>query len=337
MSKKIVAMLMAVAMAFSLLPVTAFATGGTSEGNSQTPVTVKKSENNLTMNKTVKPNKNGTYTVRLESYATGSVSTTQTPVPMDIVLVLDVSGSMTDEIASYGYQPTEKTSWSARDIYYAHTTYYAKIGDEYYPVSYRESGKWYSKSYWLEANGQPLGDKGSWNAKVYNGPLYTYSEVPDTKTTKLAAMKTAVNNFIESVAAQKNGDDPVAHRISIVKFSGEGEIVKELTDVSHSAELKSTVNSLKANGATAADYGMQKAKDVLTSRENKENPSIVIMFTDGEPNHGSGYRASIAGDTVQAAKALKDSGTKVYTIGMFTGADPTDTAHKFNGSVTTNG
>ncbi len=327
MSKKILAMLMAVAMAFSLLPVTAFAAGGTQEGNSQ-PVTA--SDKNLTMNKTVKPNQDGTYTVCLESYATGSVTTTQAPVPMDFVLVLDVSGSMTDEIASYGYQPTKKTSWSARDIYYAHTTYYAKIGDEYYPVSYRESGKWYSKSYWLEANGQQLGDKGSWNAKVYNGPLYTYSEVPDTKTTKLAAMKTAVNNFIDSVAAQKNGDTPVAHRISIVKFSGEGKIVKELTDVSHSAELKSAVNSLKANGATAADYGMQKAKDVLTSRENKENPSIVIMFTDGEPNHGSGYRASIAGDTVQAAKALKDSGTKVYTIGMFTGADPTDTAHKFN-------
>ena len=35
MSKKIVAMLMAVAMAFSLLPVTAFATGGTPKGESQ--------------------------------------------------------------------------------------------------------------------------------------------------------------------------------------------------------------------------------------------------------------------------------------------------------------
>lgn len=74
MSKKIVAMLMAVAMAFSLLPVTAFATGGTQEGNSQ-PVTA--SDKNLTMNKTVKPNQDGTYTVCLESYATGSVTTTQ--------------------------------------------------------------------------------------------------------------------------------------------------------------------------------------------------------------------------------------------------------------------
>ena len=327
MSKKIVAMLMAVAMAFSLLPVTAFATGGTQEGNSQ-PVTA--SDKNLTMNKTVKPNQDGTYTVCLESYATGSVTTTQAPVPMDFVLVLDVSGSMTDEIASYGYQPTKKTSWSARDIYYAHTTYYAKIGDEYYPVSYRESGKWYSKSYWLEANGQQLGDKGSWNAKVYNGPLYTYSEVPDTKTTKLAAMKTAVNNFIESVAAQKNGDDPVAHRISIVKFADNGEVVKELTNVADSAGLKSAVNILTANGATQADLGMQKAAEVLNGRQDKDRPSVVIMFTDGVPTTYSNFSWNVAGAAVDTAKTLKDKNTKVYTIGMFTDANPSDTRGAFN-------
>lgn len=327
MSKKIVAMLMAVAMAFSLLPVTAFATGGT---NGQAPVTKTASDKNLTMNKTVKPNKNGTYTVRLESYATGSVSTTQTPVPMDIVLVLDVSGSMGNKIASYDYRKTEETSWSVSDVYHDYydwgglhrtdVTYYAKIDDGYYPVSYHESGNWGSESYWLEANNKVLGRKVTnreWNQKIYAEPLYTYSKVPGTEITKLYAMKTAVNSFIDSVAAQKDGETPVAHRISIVKFSGEGKIVKELTDVSHSAELKSAVNSLKANGATAADYGMQKAQSVLKNRGDNPNPSIVIMFTDGEPNHGSGYRANVAGDTVQAAKGLKDGGTKVYTIGMF--------------------
>ena len=360
MSKKIVAMLMAVAMAFSLLPVTAFAAGETQEGNSQTPVPVTKSENNLTMNKTVTPKGDGTYTVCLESYATGSVTTTQPLVPMDIVLVLDVSGSMDGEngqIVSYDYQKTQKTSWSARDIYYAYyarTTYYAKIGDEYYPVSYQS--KWVPDGYfsghteyWLEANGQPLGKTGGWNDQLYSGSLYTYGEVPGSKMSKLKAMQTAVNSFIDSVAAQKNGDTPVAHRISIVKFAGtstnkvgndtdrDGENytqkVTELTDVTANGSvdsLKDAVNALTAGGATAADWGMQKAEDVLTKRESKKNPSIVIMFTDGEPNHGSGYKASIAGDTVQAAKALKDSGTKVYTIGMFTGADPTDTAHKFN-------
>ncbi len=188
MSKKIVAMLMAVAMAFSLLPVTAFATGGPQEGNSQ-PVT--ESKNNLTMNKTVKPNGDGTYTVCLESYATGLVTNTPKLVPMDIVLVLDVSGSMTDKIASYTYQATDKTSWSVSDVYDAYydrggwhrtdVTYYAKIGDEYYPVSYKEnwvSQGWLSgySEYWLEANNQPLGEKvtdSTWEKVVYDKALYT--------------------------------------------------------------------------------------------------------------------------------------------------------------------
>ena len=334
MSKKIVAMLMAVAMAFSLLPVTAFATGETQEGNSQTPVPVTKSENNLTMKKTVKPNQDGTYTVHLESYATGSVTKTQAPVPMDFVLVLDVSGSMTDKIASYGYQPTKQTSWSAKDFYLTGTTYYTKSGDKYYPVSCqseRVPDKYFGHNeYWLEANGQPLGNRGKLGEQLYSESLYIYGEVPGSKMSKLAAMKTAVNNFIDSVAAQKNGNTPVAHRISIVKFSGEGEIVKGLTDVSDSASLKEAVNSLSASGATAADYGMQKAKDVLTSRENTENPSIVIMFTDGEPNHHSGYDKAVAGATVDIAKTLKAAGTEVYTIGMFNGANPSDTETNFN-------
>ena len=287
MSKKILAMLMAVAMAFSLLPVTAFAMGGTQEGNSQ-PVTA--SDKNLTMNKTVKPNGDGTYTVSLESYATGSVTTTQAPVPMDIVLVLDVSGSMTDKIASYTYRATSKTSWSVSDVYNAYyqkdilgiphptdVTYYAKIDDEYYPVSYQSKWGWGYHEYWLEANNQPLGKRvtdSTWDEPVYNEALYIRQTDSDKTVEKLEAMKTAVNNFIESVAAQKNGETPVAHRISIVKFAGTSsdsvgnhtykearntynytQKVTELTDVTAEgsvASLKKAVNDLTAGGATTA-------------------------------------------------------------------------------------
>lgn len=366
MSKKIVAMLMAVAMAFSLLPVTAFATGGTQEGNSQ-PVTA--SDKNLTMNKTVKPNKDGTYTVSLESYATGSVTTTQAPVPMDFVLVLDVSGSMTDEIASYTYQATDKTSWSVSDVYNAYyqkdilgiphrtdVTYYAKIGDEYYTVFYQSKWNWGRgyREYWLEANNQPLGEKvtdSTLEKVVYDKALYTRKTDSDKTVAKLDAMKTAVNNFIDSVAAQKNGNTPVAHRISIVKFAGtstnEGgndiygdgknytQKVTELTDVTVEGKvdsLKTAVNDLTAGGATRADLGMEKADGVLDSRQDaeKDRPSVVIMFTDGEPTKNTDFSWNVAGAAVDTAKTLKNIGTKVYTIGMFNGANPSDTEGDFN-------
>ena len=355
MKKKFLALVLTLAMVLSLVPATALAMDGTDGGASQ-----KVTRDNLTMTKTVTPNEDGTYTVRLESYATGSVTTTQTPVPMDIVLVLDVSGSMDEEIASYTYQATRKTSWSVKDVYNDYydwgwrtdVTYYAKVDDEYYPVFYKE--KWVSQGwfkgyseYWLEANNQVLGHKvtdSTWENTVYNQALYTRKTDPSKTTKKLDAMKSAVNNFIDSVAAQKNGDTPVAHRISIVKFAGNSkeevgnhtyndgsynytQKVAELTDVTAEGSvdsLKRAVNALKAGGATAADWGMQKAKDVLTKREKKENPSIVIMFTDGEPNHENGYWASVAGNTVQAAKGLKDGGTKVYTIGMFKDLQPSN-------------
>ena len=358
MKKKFLALVLTLAMVLSLVPVTALAADTPAGGASR-----ENTSDNLTMKKTVTPvpNEDGTYTVHLESYATGSVTNTQAPVPMDFVLVLDVSGSMDGEngqIASYGYRKTKKTSWYARNVYYAITTYYAKIGEEYYPVSCQRKsvpnqyiGSHYE--YWLEANGQPLGNKGKWDEQLYSGSLYTYGELPNSQMSKLKAMKTAVNHFIDSVAAQKNGKTPVAHRISIVKFAGDQsdkvsndrytdddenicnytQKVKELTDVTDEGSvdsLKDAVNALTAGGATAADWGMQKANDVLTSRENKENPSIVIMFTDGEPNHYSGYDKAVAGDTVDTAKTLKAGGTKVYTIGMFEGADPGDTTTNFN-------
>ena len=284
---------------------------------------------------------------------------------MDFVLVLDVSGSMTDEIAYYTYQAINKTSWSVSDVYNAYyqkdilgiphrtdVTYYAKIDDEYYPVSYQSKWGWGYREHWLEANNKPLGKKvtdSTWKEEVYNQELYTRQTDPNKTTKKLDAMKTAVNNFIESVAAQKNGDTPVAHRISIVKFAGtstnkvgndtdgDGENytqkVTELTDVTANGSvdsLKDAVNDLTAGGATAADWGMQKAKDVLTKRGDNPNPSIVIMFTDGQPNHGSGYSKDVAGAAVDTAKTLKAAGTEVYTIGMFSEANPNDKNGNFN-------
>lgn len=50
----------------------------------------------IVTSKTVTPNEDGTYTLRLESYVTGhtTTSTTTKAIPVDIVLVLDQSGSM---------------------------------------------------------------------------------------------------------------------------------------------------------------------------------------------------------------------------------------------------
>ena len=157
MKKKFLALVLTLAMVLSLVPMTALATGATQEGNNQGPVEVTGSDNDkkLTMKKTVTPVQNqdgtyqdGTYTVRLESYAKGEVTTTTTTKQMDIVLLLDVSGSMGDQFTQdiEKYQPVYKDSLDTSK------TYLVKQGWWYNEVTYCPTcNKWTrgcSDSWW---------------------------------------------------------------------------------------------------------------------------------------------------------------------------------------------
>lgn len=88
--------------------------------------------------------------------------------------------------------------------------------------------------------------------------------------------------------------------------------------------LKSSVNALTAGGATSADYGLEKAIDVFgaAGQVPKDRNRVVIMFTDGEPNHGNGFSKNVANDAIKNAQTLKSEsyGASVYTIGIFSGA-----------------
>ena len=93
MSKKIVAMLMAVAMAFSLLPVTAFATGEESNKTYNDKNTATQ-ETGVTASKTAPANDDGTYTITLKVDGRTKTETGKQNLPADIVLVVDTSTSM---------------------------------------------------------------------------------------------------------------------------------------------------------------------------------------------------------------------------------------------------
>lgn len=119
------------------------------------------------------------------------------------------------------------------------------------------------------------------------------------------------------------------------------QIVSDFT--ADTSELKSDINDLNAGGATAADHGMTLAEDVLLggtfgSGNNRgtytgaraDAKKIVIFFTDGEPNHNNGFDGSVANDAIEKSGEIKAAGTTVYTIGVFSGANPGDTSENFN-------
>lgn len=85
--------------------------------------------------------------------------------------------------------------------------------------------------------------------------------------------------------------------------------------------LKNKVSKLKAAGATRADNGFNLAAKMMGSART-DAKKVVIFFTDGSPTSSSGFEGKVANKAVEAAKELKDGGATVYSIGVFSGADP---------------
>ena len=233
---------------------------------------------------TIKKGDNSDFLVGLSALSSTAKITGQTTVPLDIVLVLDVSGSMAD----------------------------------------------------------PMGSADS--------------------TKRIDALKDAVNSFIDSSAKvnDKRTDVNKQNRIAVVKFAGDKtdkigndqysqnrywynytQVVsgyKAYTS-GNKSEWETTVNALKPAGCTAADYAMDLTKTLVdqsktganNNADRKNVKRVVIFFTDGEPNHQSGFDESVANSAITSAKTIK-ADADIYTIGIFSGADVSITEHSGSGS-----
>lgn len=82
-------------------------------------VTTRAADNGVVTSKTATKNDNGTYTITLEAYATGSkvISEIQKDVPTDIVLVLDQSGSMKNDMGTVKYEKYKDKNSTNADNY----------------------------------------------------------------------------------------------------------------------------------------------------------------------------------------------------------------------------
>ena len=139
--------------------------------------------------------------------------------------------------------------------------------------------------------------------------------------TRQAAMKNAVNAFIEEVAA-KNAD----HRMAIVTFGSDAQRLVEWTTVDNSGktQLTDAINGLPKNpsGATNVGAGMEVAKRLMDSATDTDRQKVVIVFTDGVPTTTNTFSTAVANTAITAAKSMKDSGVTIYAVGIFNGANP---------------
>lgn len=97
-------------------------------------------DSGMKISKTAAANADGSYTIMLEAFATGSTVITEqkTDIPTDIVLVIDQSGSMNDPIGGYTYTAYRTGGYNSRNYH----------NDEYYPL--RHNGG--SENLWHKRN-----------------------------------------------------------------------------------------------------------------------------------------------------------------------------------------
>ena len=261
--KQALALVLALVMALSLVALPSFAADeDAADGTLPNGVSVvnpggpTEGVTGMEMSKTLQLNADGkTGTLTLEAYATGNSQVLQKEVPLDIVLVLDQSGSM----------------------------------------AYNFNGK----------------------------------QTDQNKDRRQYAMKNAVKTFINSVADRYDAESS-DHRMAIVTFGDDASTLVGWTQVNGTGKdtLTTAIDGLpkSPSGGTQTGKGMQRAQTLLgnsnyTGSNQAQRTQVVIMFTDGVPGN-SGFDISVANDAIKAAKTMKDNGVVVYTIGIFTGAEP---------------
>lgn len=247
---------------------------------------------------------NRKYDIDITASSKLTSSTTQeTGGVADVMLVLDVSGSMGYQLAQYTYFGTN--SEETRKLMNTNTTYYLKNGDSYSAVRYYRQYGWYVD--------------GRYKLSSYSGDIYT-----KTSSTRLDALKTAATQFITNTAtASPTSKIGVSVFSSLDKYGnkyGDHGKSQALSTVGTSSQtLINFINGLSAEGGTDPAVGLQDAYNKLKKAADNGDtlPKYVILFTDGEPTGGGSDWDKTAQESAESqAKYLKEMGVTVYTIGF---------------------
>lgn len=358
MRKRIIALLLALILTVGLLPTVALAADGENPTTDSGSVTKEASKDNLNLVKTV-TKEGDNYKVTLESWATGTVTSSSTPVPMDIILLLDQSGSMKKNFTSSSTETYNNLNKKNKKIYADYrNNCYIKSGNQYLKVTvtYQWEFGFSNDVYTYTWNGGSHTSTGG-NSKP-KIPLF-YKSTTNSSTTRIAALKTAVSSFINKVnteATTKNVD----HRVAVVGFASTRSDYYENTELlstpdvvnygsannidyrnalvsakTNKNKLDTAINRLAARGDTYPEYGFDMANQIfaqypIQAGENRQR--VVIMFTDGYPAPAGtdDFNVQMANNAINNAKRCKDNNAKVYTIGIFDGADPSASIENYS-------
>ena len=257
-----------------------------------------------------------TYKIDLTASSKVTQSTTVS-VPFDIVMVLDVSGSMGDSFYEYSKYTGELDTKKDENYYYIKTS-----SGIYEEIKYKDRQWKYKDTYTNQY------------VKVTQGSTDIFTK--EESGEKLAALKNAATSFVDNVAT-KNPDN----RISVVTFAGSSYInpkskIKENNDGkillrtgNSISTIKSWITGLVADGATNSAAGLGSAVNVFDSKnsgkwenvtQNTGRQKMVVFLTDGVPTTGSTFDTDVAENAINNATRLEQQGAVIYSLGIFDSA-----------------
>ena len=301
------------------------------------------------------PQSDGTYWIKLESFATGAASRILSSTPSDIILVLDSSTSMNTE--DYGGEYSARTSqgYTYNNAYVTSGTgwqqtsnpayYYKHTDGKYYLVYRRQSGNTRylyitigETTYYLSGSSittTPTGVSGGNNVNnttIWTGVLYEKIN----QVSRIRALRDATEQFIQNIYdndAEVTAVDASfpGNRIAIVSYDNSAHLLTSgWVDVGESGAvgtLTYAVEHMDLANWTRPDLGMSSAISTFLSGSDADHTKreganlTVVMFTDGVPCHNDGsgntFQAEDANKAIYQGYLLKHNhNATLYTVGL---------------------
>lgn len=278
----------------------------------------------------------GTVDIIIEAMTTGAVTNSEKVIPTDIVLVLDVSGSMgeTDAHTVDIYDPVLGTSFRYFGTTYygfnSSRSYYILVDGEYIAVSransdrngcyyYRYRDDNYNWVYVYPELDPSIAADRSQNYDVVQFYNKTTGYPAGTKT-KMEHLQDAVKNFIDQTLASNNGiaADKDKHRISIVKFATNAYY-------SGSSSTQDENSTAVGNNFNGSGYNYTQIVTELTTVNSSGAATLKNAIDSLEPAGATAidYGLALADHALFDDRSAEDIEGRHEIVVLFTDGSPT--------------
>lgn len=247
-------------------------------------------DNGLEFSKTASKTGDNSYTISMEAYTTGIVTTVTKTTPVDFIFVIDQSGSM-----DFNMKGLDTSNNSEKRI-----TIVKELMRDFLSKTVEKT-------------------------KDASGTVTTHHRIA---VVGFSSKGYNNNEILTGVEFNENNKTNGAQYGSITDAQYAAAL-QDVSTAAGESNVNAAIDALTAKGGTQPNYGFEMAQNIFKNDKGvageAERQRVVVFLTDGEPDDigATGGGHDVAENAVKSAYPLKATyGATVYTIGIFNGADP---------------